>query len=374
VAELLFVRESRVRVGLCNEFLRTRTFSGFRNGSLKVALLISPPATLLNNFSAFTAAIRMIRTLDKPEAFFYGQFVDAAYTMYERDPQNPRPLPQAHDIPDGYEMVAWIQMSDFFFWYRLPMGFYGLMARSRTDHHQYVVALRGTKSMVEWWDDGVTRLVRFKPVPDAGRVECGFDTIYSTLRVIKMPEAARAPAAPGQAIQGAAVTERAAAIPELMTGSFAEQLEQLADSLEPDPQRREGFRTGRLARPQRGMVVTGHSLGSALATLVVMENKSNKKFDICTLCTFASPRVGNAEFVRQFAELPITSWRLVNTQDIVPRIPFHIPLFFPYEHVETEFSFSSAGVVKWNPGCWHSMKTYLHWLDPASPLYPGCQK
>jgi hypothetical protein len=311
---------------------------------------------------------------DRKLAFFYGQFVDGAYTLYERDPNNARPLPQTRDIPDGYEMVAWIQMSDFFFWYRLPMGFYGLMARNRTDHHQYVVALRGTKSMVEWWDDGVTRLVRFRPVPDAGRVECGFDTIYSTLRVIKMPDAARGQTAPILSVQGTPVAERAAAIPELMTGSFAEQLEQLADSLEPDPQRREAFRTGRLARPQRGMVVTGHSLGSALATLFVMENKANKKFDIHTLCTFASPRVGNAEFVRQFAELPITSWRLVNTQDVVPKIPFHIPLLFPYEHVETEFSFSSAGVVKWSPACWHSMKTHMHWLDSAFPLDDKCRR
>ncbi len=316
----------------------------------------------------------MGQPLDRKLAFFWGQFVDGAYTMYEREPHNARPLPQAHDIPDGYEMVAWIQMSDFFFWYRLPMGFYGLMARNRTNLHQYVLALRGTKSMVEWWDDGVTRLVQFKPVPDAGRVECGFDTIYSTLRVIKMPEAARTPTLPGQAIQAAHATERGAAIPELMTGTFADQLEQVADSLEPDPQLREAFRTGRLARPQRGMAVTGHSLGSALATLFVMENKSRKKFDIHTLCTFASPRVGDAEFVRQFAELPITSWRLVNTQDIVPRIPLHIPLLFPYEHVETESSFSSSGVVRWNPVCWHSMKTYLHWLDPASKLDPDCKK
>lgn len=54
------------------------------------------------------------RTLNKSEAAFYGKFVDGAYAMYERDPQNPRPLPQADDIPSGYQMVAWIQMSDFF--------------------------------------------------------------------------------------------------------------------------------------------------------------------------------------------------------------------------------------------------------------------
>jgi hypothetical protein len=28
-----------------------------------------------------------------------------------------------------------------------------------------------------------------------------------------------------------------------------------------------------------------------------MENKEKNKFDLSTVCTFASPRVGNAEFV-----------------------------------------------------------------------------
>lgn len=37
-----------------------------------------------------------------------------------------------------------------------------------------------------------------------------------------------------------------------------------------------------------------------------MENREKNKFDISTVCTFASPRVGNAEFVNQFNQLPLT--------------------------------------------------------------------
>jgi hypothetical protein len=40
---------------------------------------------------------------------------------------------------------------------------------------------------------------------------------------------------------------------------------------------------------------------------------------------------------------------------------------------ETPFDFSSAGVVKWSPSCWHSMKTYLHWLDAAIPVEDRCK-
>ena len=84
--------------------------------------------------------------------------------------------------------------------------------------------------------------------------------------------------------------------------------------------------------------------------------------------------MGNAEFVRQFNLLPLDSWRIVNCQDLVPKLPLHLPLF-GYEHVATPYAFSSEGVVKWwNPGCWHSMSTYLHWLDPSIGVDPKCKR
>lgn len=126
-------------------------------------------------------------------------------------------------------------------------------------------------------------------------------------------------------------------------------------------------------RPRRSFVVTGHSLGSALATLFVMENKEKNKFDISTVCTFASPRVGNAEFVNQFNQLPLTSWRIVNTRDIVPKLPLHLP-FFNYQHVAMPYEFSSVGEVKGNPLCWHSMSTYLHWLDSTISVDEKCRR
>ena len=158
-----------------------------------------------------------------------------------------------------------------------------------------------------------------------------------------------------------------------MVGSFAQQSEHLADTLK-EPSVQEQMRVQKEKVPRRSFVVTGHSLGSALATLFVMENKDKNKFDISTICTFASPRVGNAEFVRQFNLLPLDSWRIVNRQDIVPKLPLHIPVLFGYEHVATSYAFSSEGVVKRNPGCWHAMSTYLHWLDPMIGVDAECKR
>jgi triacylglycerol lipase len=163
----------------------------------------------------------------------------------------------------------------------------------------------------------------------------------------------------------------AGALPKLQ-GSFGDQLEQLHLRLERVSARRATFNETK-GRPERPYVVTGHSLGSALTTLFVMENKEKQKFDITTSCKFASPRVGNALFVQLFNTLDIASWRIVNSCDLVPKLPLHIPPFFDYEHVATEYDFSSEGMVKPNPECWHSMETYLHWLDASLAVDDSCK-
>ena len=299
----------------------------------------------------------MAQPLDPQKAFFYGKFVLAAYAMFKTpgaDPLRPEPT----GIPDGYEVGAWIHMSDFGLDVEEPK-FYGSVAHGIQDPQSRVIAIRGTEGAIEWLDDGDAIPIPFRQVPTAGRVACGFDRIYSSLKVIKRRLPGEAP-------------RTAEAAPETFSGSFADQLESLALS-------REAARgvvalaTDRGGRPSRPTVVTGHSLGSALTTLFALENSIKGKFDISTLCTFASPRVGNMEFVRTFNQLPLTSWRIVNTLDIVPKLPPHIPVLLDYDHVDNESSFSSAGAAKKTLGCSHAMETYLHWLDGTSPVREDCK-
>jgi hypothetical protein len=55
----------------------------------------------------------MGQPLDLRKAFFYGQFVQAAYTMF-RNPQGGDALrPEPVGIPEGWELGAWIHRSDF---------------------------------------------------------------------------------------------------------------------------------------------------------------------------------------------------------------------------------------------------------------------
>lgn len=294
------------------------------------------------------------------QALLYGEFVQAAYTMSDHpngDPLRPPPL----GIPDGYELGAWIHMSDFVL-NATEVKFYGIVVHAVHDPNVRIIAIRGTEGAVEWLDDAAALPVPFRQVPEAGRVAAGFDKIYSTLKVIRrrLPEIAPREKAASQA---------AAPGPETFEGSFAEQLDQLAASREIE--RGLTPRTDRQHRP-RPTVVVGHSLGAALATLFVMENDAKKKFDITALYTFASPRVGTTEFVQRFNRLPIESWRIVNQHDVVPKIPLGLCAPFDYGHVDKPWNFDSSAWASKNLLCFHTLETYLHALDSAYGLRSEC--
>jgi predicted lipase len=296
----------------------------------------------------------MSAPLDPGKAAFYGRFVAAAYDMYDVNHGDLRPA--AKNIPPGWELSAWIHMSDFLFQIT-ELKFYGIVVYEIANPDNRIIAIRGTEGLVEWLDDAASlAMVPFRQVPSAGRVAFGFDNIYSTMKVVPVPRAAPGPAA---------VPE-----PEL-TGSFADQLEQLALRRETERGVANEFAEGRTRR-ERPTVVTGHSLGSALATLFVLENSVKQKFDISLCSTLASPKVGNLEFTHLFDALPVISWRIVNIRDVVPKLPPTIPFVLDYEHVAVAFPFDSSRFAKQNLGCYHSVDTYLHWLDNGLQLAPEC--
>src|ERR1035438_2164460 len=93
----------------------------------------------------------MSQPFDPKIAVQYAGFVNAAYAMYQSGnaaSQTPDPV----DIPPGYELVAWIQMSDFILG-SVPLCFYGIVAQNEAAPNSYVVAIRGTESPLEWFDD-----------------------------------------------------------------------------------------------------------------------------------------------------------------------------------------------------------------------------
>ena len=82
----------------------------------------------------------MGQPLDPQLALLYGKFVEAAYTMFGN--QNPDPLrPEPDGIPPGWELGAWIHMSDFILDVVEPK-FYGIVAHEINNPDSRIIAIR----------------------------------------------------------------------------------------------------------------------------------------------------------------------------------------------------------------------------------------
>jgi len=267
-------------------------------------------------------------------AVTWGSFVQAAYDQYASDPGQANPA-AIMNMPAGYTLVRTIQMTDFLGPVRSRV-FYGFVAAGG-DPRTAVVALRGTVCAAEWWDDLHWDLVPFTQVPDGGKVARGFLDIYSTYGTMT----------PGQQ-QGA----RASA-------TFAADVAQAAAS---------GLQAG--LDPALPAVVCGHSLGGALATLLVADLTANTPLKP-QAWTFASPRVGDADFAGRYGGLSTVSWRIYNQADVVPYFP--VDAAGSYQPVTAGYAINSLGKAKWSLRCAHALSTYLHVLSPGTvPLNQAC--
>ncbi len=97
----------------------------------------------------------------------------------------------------------------------------------------------------------------------------------------------------------------------------------------------------------RPLKICGHSLGGALATLASVSLQNT--YEIAEVCTFASPRIGNAAFVK----LCPPQARYVNSLDPVPDLP---PRVMGYEDTCPQIHLP-AGTWNW----WQRLKAiYSH--------------
>ncbi len=256
------------------------------------------------------------------QALALGALVAVTYDVFDNSEGNPNP-PFPQDYPDRFEVIGNLQGQDIRG--RSPREFYGHVARIEDDPSTLVVAIRGTSDRHEWIDDAKFFFTPYPPDPDAGKVEQGFDEIFRSFTV----------AEPGMA----------------------------------EPIGLSAYLVSKA--PVSRLIVTGHSLGSSLATLVAFEAGRLGWAEQVENLTFASPRTGNGKFVRSFNAAVPRSYRLVNNPDVVPKVP---PFLFGYRHVDGQLTLNSRGNpdIRNNLGCFHSLQTYLHLLDPSIALEPQC--
>ncbi|UVI31136.1 lipase family protein [Paenibacillus spongiae] len=162
-------------------------------------------------------------------------------------------------VPQGYRTVGTFTATAYD-GARVPFGFVLESDRSA------ILAFRGTGSAVEWVSDLIAQQTPFKPVRGGGLTHRGFTDIYLSAR---------------------------------------ERIFKLLDALPND----------------KPLFITGHSLGGALATLAACDVASNRSHDQLIVYTYASPRVGDPKFVRNYNAIVPIHVRVQNDFDVVPYLP-----------------------------------------------------
>lgn len=131
------------------------------------------------------------------------------------------------------------------------------------------------------------------------------------------------------------------------------------------------------------LTITGHSLGGALALLNAHEAAAAAipGLDHVSVVSFGAPRVGNADFGRELADLGVKVLRLVNYQDPVPKLPGvflnednlgkfvnleEVDWVYAHTGVELELDLRVSPYLKQRRldlAGFHSLETYLHLVD-----------
>jgi hypothetical protein len=194
---------------------------------------------------------------------------------------------------------------------------FGVLAKS-VDGDNYVAAIRGTETIIEWIQDARFEKEPFSKVAGAGNTEDGFTDVYTSLSTTPQSGGTR------------------------LVDAIAEEMK---------------------AHPEAALTITGHSLGSALATLLALDVAANTPLSP-SVFTFASPYVGDKEFVGKYNSTLKLSWRIANDHDLVTQLPPNI--LNGFEHVAEEYRIdftktTTLGLpdVVYN----HSLANYLHFLS-----------
>ena len=124
--------------------------------------------------------------------------------------------------------------------------------------------------------------------------------------------------------------------------------------------------------PDYGVVVTGHSLGAAMATLTTLDFLD--KGINTRMFHFGSPRVGNTKFAEYASAKIVDRHRNTHYKDMVP----HCPMHERFTHISGEWYEDKDLVLHAcngyeDPNCsyqWHitSIDDHMHYLG----LYVGC--
>lgn len=225
----------------------------------------------------------------------------AGYTLVGRMEANPQDALAAMLASDPLQHTIVNHML-------LESNIFGLVAWNQAAGTA-LVAFRGTQTIMDWIDDIDAVAVPYLAVTNAGLVHMGFQLVYEHIR---------------------------RSVAQLITNG---------------------------CKGAKRILVTGHSLGGAIAVLGGFDIAKNVFPGVVPeLYTLAGPRTGAPDFAVNFNKLIPVCNRIVNFMDVVPQVPLP-PV---YQHVGNEIlvhgGFKPLDVVYA-----HLLTTYLAGLQKYQP-------
>ncbi|MFD2178507.1 lipase family protein [Veronia pacifica] len=208
---------------------------------------------------------------------------------------------QTWQKPQGYHIKKVMMAEEQDGEVEVPIGFIA------TKGDNVYVCWRGTQTAEEWLDDLNVPQTRCDYLPGDLKVEEGFYQVYTGT-----------PAASPQQVVREYLSKK------VITGK---------------------------------LYVTGHSLGAAVAVLNIIDIAANTAQTHPVLYTFAGPRVGSPEFADYYNAQIEQSWRVVNSHELVPKVPLKDTFSYDYQHVNEEFDITFGEV--WTLGDDHDLSNYI---------------
>lgn len=203
------------------------------------------------------------------------------------------------EVPDGYELVQSFKAKVF-----SKNEWFGYILQS---DEESILVFRGTDSDIDWVADAVFYQVPYPYVKGEGKVHGGFLSIYDSCR---------------------------------------DDIIEIIKTID----------------PLKKLYITGHSLGGALATLCTLDLEQVFPQKDIILYNYASPRVGDLDFMNLFYQYNPNAIRFVNHFDLVPHLPpatiYNIinKKAYNYRHIFSPYYFAKPALsVEGN----HSIETYI---------------
>lgn len=282
-------------------------------------------------------------TISDPQSISYGLLAMYAEDMYSAAVGSLNPAVDFRIAAAGWTVTGYLTALEALF---PPQGtprktltldnaqrvFFGFVAKSNSDPNCYVAAVRGTDGIVEWVIDA-----EFIPVPHPRHpgctVEQGFWNVYQTMSL-------------ANPVTGVTTHQNAGEGIEEMVGAAG------------------------------SIVVTGHSLGSALATYLA-EDLSERLPTKVSACLFASPLTGNAAWTTLF-DTNVGDYRLFNyILDVVSHVPTRSIGFAALPKVTVIQPATAQAGVELSLLCNHHAICYCAMIDnavarPTIPIDADC--